>query len=282
MKNFQTNIFPTLAVVLTCCCIYVGNVNATQALLMQDTYTSAATGQTTLNYNTGVNAFSLLVNGRAGNIRRSWMQFDLRAVLPSGTTWNQISRATLTVYVNSMVAPGTLRVERAVGAWTEDRLTNLVAPATGNDPNGSVYASARITAAGKYVAFDVTELVRDWVDGTAPNYGLVLVPADGTVQAAIDSKEATASSHPAVLDITLGGALSAKWHRGNGVPLCECGGCERLLPGYDGECILWAQERRRVGKSQCVEGSAGTHWFKGWNWSNWPARPRYDPHNASR
>jgi hypothetical protein len=215
--------FRTLLAVLSCFWFCVGNAHATQAVLLQDSYTSAAAGQTALNYNAGTNALSLLIDGRAGNIRRSWLQFDVNAGLPSGTTWNQISRATLTVYVSAMTASGGVRVERAIGAWTEVGLTNAVAPVTANDPGGIVYASARIAAAGKYVAFDVTELVRDWLDGTAPNYGLVLVPADGTVQAVIDSKEATTTSHPAILDITIGGTPSATWRSGSGAPLVSVG-----------------------------------------------------------
>ncbi len=149
---------------------------------------------------------------------RSWLRFDVSSVIPPGTTWNQVLKATLTLYVTTAPASGVVRVQNILGPWSEGSLTDSTAPGLGNDPFGKVYASATVVSGGRYVTLDVTELLRDWLDGTAANHGLALVPGDGMVQLSFDSKESTTTSHPPVLDLVLGGSNPATWLSGTGVP----------------------------------------------------------------
>ena len=223
MKVSQNRALLTVLAGISCLSLGAFRASATQVVLAQDSYTNTASSQT--NYNTGSSALSLLIDGRAGNIHKTWLQFDLNAVLPVGTTWNQVARATLTVYARTVTTAGSVRVENANGGWTEGTVTNANAPVTANDAGGNVYASASFTTSGMYVTFDVTELVRDWVDGVVVNHGLALVPADGAVRVTLDSKETTASSHQATLEVTLSGGATAgtSWISGSGMPAADVG-----------------------------------------------------------
>lgn len=49
---------------------------------------------------------------------------------------------------------------------------------------------------------DATQAVQDWLNGTSNNDGFIITPL-GSVQVEFDSKENTATSHPATLAITL-------------------------------------------------------------------------------
>jgi hypothetical protein len=62
-----------------------------------------------------------------------------------------------------------------------------------------------VAVANNYVTGDATQAVQDWVNGTSNNDGFIITPSPGTpgVQVEFDSKENTATSHPATLAITL-------------------------------------------------------------------------------
>ncbi|MEK0446615.1 MAG: hypothetical protein RLZZ399_1936 [Verrucomicrobiota bacterium] len=196
------------------CCL-----EATQAVLVQDTYTSSAPGQAGVIFDSGAASLALSIDGRPGAQRRGWLQFDLQSVLPEGTTWAQVAKATLTLYVRSVVVPGKIRVEAAKGAWSERTLTHQNGPGSQNDPSGNPYAAAEVALSSRFVALDVTELVRDWLDGSLPNHGLVVAPGDPSVRLVLDSKESLVGGHAASLEVTLsGGRPGATWLQGSGKP----------------------------------------------------------------
>jgi len=62
-----------------------------------------------------------------------------------------------------------------------------------------------VNASGMFLTLDVTQLVKDWVSGVSPNYGVQISPAVGnpTTSIALDSKESLTTSHPAFLDVTI-------------------------------------------------------------------------------
>jgi bacillolysin len=102
---------------------------------------------------------------------RSLIQFDLSAI-PQGTN---ISNAMLNVYfVEWLDVPGTsrtIKTYRIGSSWSEMNVT------WGNQPSSAEsYGSVSITANSqwRYLAIDVTDLVRAWVNGTYPNYGIML------------------------------------------------------------------------------------------------------------
>jgi len=123
--------------------------------------------------------------------------FDL-TTLPStsGVAW-----ARLRVYVDQVNVAGSLDLGSAGAAWTE---------AAVNGTSGIVAAAAIGTAAvgsTGYVTFDVTGQVAAWLSG-APNYGFILTPDAATpnLSIALDAKENTGTSHPAVLEVVFTGA----------------------------------------------------------------------------
>jgi hypothetical protein len=175
-----------------------GTVQAVEALLVGDTHTSATTSSTIAG-----GATAMVVQGGNAN-RRVWIHYDLKSVLPANTTWEHVARATLKVYTSAMPVRGPVHVFAAGGPWSESTLKHSAAPVTRSLPGTALpYATQTPEGARKYMAFDVTELVRDWLDGTVPNEGLVLVPGSPSVHVSFATKEATTTSHPAVLDVVL-------------------------------------------------------------------------------
>ncbi|MCX7680588.1 MAG: DNRLRE domain-containing protein, partial [Anaerolineae bacterium] len=105
-----------------------------------------------------------------GKIVRSLVRFDLSSI-PTGATINQ---ATLRLYlVSSWDYPNrtrTITTYRIGSSWSESGVT------WNNQPShAEAFGSAGVThGAWGWYAFDVTNLVRGWVNGTWPNYGIML------------------------------------------------------------------------------------------------------------
>ena len=223
MNLLKNRLFPALAAGGICFTLGLSEAQATQAILLQDTHISSYATSIA-----GGRAVTLMIEGRPGQKGTFvCLLFDLLSVLPEGTTWNHISRATLTVYVSTSTYPSSLRVEAIRGKWDEWPLNYArflqAGMSTGNDPAGNTYASATVKTGGNFVAFDVTELVRDWVEGVLPNDGLAIL-AEGSTRTYLNSKEG--GGYPARLEMTLqkdAGTGTATWLSGNGAPDPEVG-----------------------------------------------------------
>ena len=142
----------------------------------------------------GVN-YGTLSNLYVGNGNTTFLQFDL-TTLPAATTATQISRATLTVFVNRVNAAGTVTVSPVNAAWGEYSVTAAGAPAM-----GSSIGSIPVSIAGQFLSVDVTAQVQAWLNAPASNNGLALTSA--AANALFDSKENDETGHAARLDITL-------------------------------------------------------------------------------
>lgn len=169
---------------------------AATAPIVGDAHTAASTPATNFGSLGTIN-----VGGPAPNT--GMIQFSLSG-LPAGTTGAGISKATLTLFVNKVNAAGSIDVIAAGSAWTESSVNHTTAPS----PSSSVAFGVPVTTAGAYITVDATNLVKAWVDGLTPNNGVLLLANSGApaTNVLFDSKENTASSHPAVLDITLAGS----------------------------------------------------------------------------
>ena len=175
---------------------------AASAILTGDTYTDAN--------NPGENyghTVTLKVDGSGAALKRAWIKFDLPSVLPAGTTAAQISKATLKLWVNNVKTAGPVSGYVVTGpSWVEGTgaagsgMTNNTAPAV---EATALFTDWQITSEGNYAAVDLTSLVQSWVAGSAPNYGIALVPGSSTVDVSFDSKESTTTSHGPQLDIEL-------------------------------------------------------------------------------
>ncbi len=137
---------------------------------------------------------TLLVGGVGAE---ALVQFDLTA-LPAAITGSNVAKATLTLFVDSVDAAGTVNISVANGSWTEDGVNGNNAPGAG----ALVGDNVPISAVDEYVSVDVTQAVQGWVNGTSNNDGFIITPSGG-VNVEFDSKENIATSHPATLAITL-------------------------------------------------------------------------------
>jgi hypothetical protein len=131
------------------------------------------------------------------------LNFD-PSTLPDGITSSDITKATLVFYVKTLPAKGKLQVSPLTTAWIEKTVTSKNAPEQGMP----LATSATLSNKNTYFAVDVTDLVKNWIDVSATNYGLALEPATETsgTSLTIDSKEASQTSHPAYIDIALNGS----------------------------------------------------------------------------
>ena len=130
--------------------------------------------------------------------------------LPGGITGANVSKATLMVFVSEVLAAGSVDVQRITsGPWLEDTVTFNVQPSLSGSSDGGGPVDVTAALKGTYLVFDVTELVQDWVDSPATNFGVALVGSDN-VNMRFLSKESQTPG--AILDITLyesGGAGAA-------------------------------------------------------------------------
>lgn len=124
--------------------------------------------------------------------RRALVQFSLPAV-PRGQT---LRAATLTLFANQVARPGIIEAAMLTGRWTESTVNARTLPATATRRLTNIAVSAPNT----YITIDVTAFVESWIGGT-PNHGLLISAVSGTA-AVFDTKENTATSHPARLELT--------------------------------------------------------------------------------
>ncbi|HEX3374562.1 MAG TPA: DNRLRE domain-containing protein, partial [Edaphobacter sp.] len=154
----------------------------------------ALTGDAHVSLTRSTTNFGNLSNLYVGNGNTALLQFDLSA-LPSGITASQVSRATLTVFVNRVNTGGAVSVSPVTSAWSESAVTYATAPTIGTAVN-----SFTAPAAGQYVALDVTSLVQAWITTPANNNGFALTSSVANLL--LDSKENDETGHAATLDIT--------------------------------------------------------------------------------
>ncbi|MDO9104566.1 MAG: tail fiber protein [Methylovulum sp.] len=142
----------------------------------------------------------LLVNsGSTG-----FLKFALTKSLPTGITGQDIDKATLKIFISRVNTAGNLTIRRVTQGWTEHGI-----PVDGVSPALDLVAQAKTVKITKadarhWVELDVTNLAKGWSAHPAANEGLALTVEDGSpLDAVIDSKENTTTSHQALLDVVL-------------------------------------------------------------------------------
>jgi hypothetical protein len=173
-------------------------------LVAGDTYVTSVTPA--INFGT---LGTLNVGGGASSL----IQMDLTRLIALGISPAQIQQASMTVYVNKVLTGGAIDVALVTSAWGETTVTFNSRPTVG----ASFASNLPSSIAGTYLTFDVTAQVQGWLSVPANNFGVQIsaaAAAPGT-QIVLDSKENTATSHPAFLDVVLatggsgGGATGA-------------------------------------------------------------------------
>lgn len=168
-----------LVLVLSSVCLWAGD-----GLLTGDTYiTSANAGA---NFGTQATMFA-----GSGGTSTALFEFNLAPAGPS------VAKATLNVFVDRVSTAGSISFAVLSGPFTETTATfNTAAGLVGAPFSASIPLTAG--SVGNYVSIDVTTQVQAALGGG--NIGFAIVP-DGTVLAQFDTKENTATSHPAQLSI---------------------------------------------------------------------------------
>src|SRR5579864_7625107 len=167
----------------------------------QDAYINTATAAT--NYGT---AATLGIVSSASSIQTTYVKFDLSSV-PSGYTSANVAKATLKLYVNSVTTAGSFNVDVVNGTWSEKTITADLLPALGTTVKGSVPLTT--ANANTYLMIDLTATVGQWLSGSLANDGIALVP-NSPLSATFQSKENTAQSHPAELDVVFTNGATLK------------------------------------------------------------------------
>ena len=175
---------------LVFCLLLLKPMVAAQLLPSEDTFVSASNPK--LNYGT-----SPILVVQPGSV--VYLKFDLSS-LPSGTS---IQRATLRLYVDALVKPGTFDVFPVLGEWSENTLTySSDPPGLGSSATGRTMPVTSFSL-NNYVLADITSLVQNWVSGKLANNGLAvkLTSEGGTFS--FDAREALLTGNPPELDIRL-------------------------------------------------------------------------------
>jgi hypothetical protein len=184
MLTARTRLFSLLGLL-----VFLGSTVDAQITPLGDSFTNTADPAT----NHGAGA---LLDVGATEI--TYIEFNLESIPATA----RVSQATLKLYVNAVSTAGSFNVDYVDGAWAENKIDAGNAP-----PAGAAIASdVSITAADKnqYILINVTPAVQAWLTGSETNNGIALV-ANGSFSASFDSKENTATSHPAELDIAYAG-----------------------------------------------------------------------------
>jgi hypothetical protein len=115
--------------------------------------------------------------------------------------------------------------------------------ARGTAQGQRAFATAKVKRGDRgYVDFNVTDLVREWVDGEAPNHGFLLRCTDGIVDFATREADSeapqlviSARRQPQTLTATADTGLSPSTYKGQGLkPKARCDGSgERMLVRFD-------------------------------------------------
>jgi hypothetical protein len=155
-----------------------------QAVLTDD----ANTASLFPNQNFG-NSVALAVS-RGAN---TYLRFDLRNL--GALNSNNVSKATLVLYVDALITPGTMDIYEVNGSWSENSITWSKAPLLGNQ----VLSAVSVSEEG-YLSLDLTPTVQAWLNGSLVNHGIALVPSiDSKILVSFDSKENILTSHTAQL-----------------------------------------------------------------------------------
>ncbi len=137
-----------------------------------------------------------------GDGASAYIRFELGS-LPPGTTGGQVELAHLQLFVSKVIGTGNVEVRRVFDPWEETIVNALAPPAVGDveAPALGLEKDDRYS----FVSFDVTELVRAWIDGAVENRGIGIfaVSSDKKFTVEFDSKENVKTAHEPALRLLL-------------------------------------------------------------------------------
>ena len=160
---------------------------AVDAPLVGDTYITSASPAA----NFGTAATVNISSASTGLV-----QFDLTTIpSPSGA----IGQAYLRVFVNKVNAAGTLAFMLVNQPWNELSVAN-----NSGLTFGPSFITSPVGVMDSFVLVDVTAQVQNWINTPGSNHGIAIAGTGGA-DVLLDSKESSATSHPASLELLIVG-----------------------------------------------------------------------------
>ena len=160
--------------------------------------------------------FGALPQLQVDSTSRSLLGFDLSSLPPSPGA-PQLVRASLTLYANRVVTPGTVIFFASAAPWQESLVTAHNQPA----PAGAA-ASFPVTGSGRFYTINITSTVSSWLSTPSLATAGLALTSGGSASLFFDSKENTATSHAPVLTLIFAGPQGPQGVQGipglNGAP----------------------------------------------------------------
>ena len=117
----------------------------------------------------------------------TFLKFDL-GTLPANTTGANVLKAYLRVFPRTVEKAGNFEIGVPTATWSEVTLNTVNAPAVRVVPETNL--AVNLDQKKRELVIDVTDIVKDWIDGVQPNNGLVLkASAASIVSFVLDAKE---------------------------------------------------------------------------------------------
>mgnify|MGYP000204783168 CR=1 FL=1 len=143
-------------------------------------------------------AASLAVNSKV----EAYLKFDVGG-LPDAVLADNVVSARVVLYFSAARTPADLEVHVVTDVWQE----NVAGPEPAFVPAPAAIISAAQVLAKRFVEVDVTDAVKQWLNGEVANHGLAIVTTTGNVL--LGAKEGSGSGYPAQLEILTNPALGA-------------------------------------------------------------------------
>jgi len=129
----------------------------------------------------------------------SYIRFNLSAAPPNAN----VAKATLRLYVDSLIKPGNFDVYELDTPWSENTLTYNTAPPLGPSATSNQPIPVTSSSLHQYILIDITPLVQNWVAGVITNNGVALALTSAGGNFSFDSKESPLTSNGPDLEIVL-------------------------------------------------------------------------------
>jgi len=134
----------------------------------------------------------------------SYIQFNLSGI-PAGAS---VSKATLRLYVDLVVKPGSFDLYQVNQSWSENALTYKTLPLSSTLT--LIKSAVPVTAAScnQFLLIDVTSLAQTWLTTSSSNHGIALVLTSGSGgNFFFDAKESLLTANGPELEIVLSGGI---------------------------------------------------------------------------
>jgi len=170
----------------------IGNSVYAGPVLLQDAYTTTGV-YASINYG------SIPSLNVAANVT-SYLQFSVNSYVPTGIIGKDVAKATLKIFVNSVTTAGSFNVSSVASTWSEETIRGNNKPTIGLPIAGPIAITT--ASARHWISIDITNQVKDWLDGIGINNGLALIATNGT-NVSFDSKESATFSQAPEIDIIM-------------------------------------------------------------------------------